>query len=97
MHISRRINVNKGGIPLNVFSATCRKYFSIKMIFYQVNYTFCGKPLYFPETCLKYNNFIGGIPLQLDRIWFQNYNISGKLPENLVVGYSLKKKTYRCK
>ena len=58
--------ISKGGIPLQVFPASCRKYFNFKMIFYQVNYNFSGKPPYFPATCLKYNNFIGGIPLQLD-------------------------------
>ena len=50
-----------------------------------VNYNFSGKPPYFPVTCLPYNNFIGSIPLQLYRKWFLSYNISGKLPENLVV------------
>ena len=57
-------------IPLQVFLASCRKYFKFKTIFYQVNYNFSGTPHYFPTTCLKYNNFIGGIPLQLDRKWF---------------------------
>ena len=40
------------------------KPFSIKLTTILV-----GKPLYFPATCLKYNNFIGGIPLQLDGKW----------------------------
>ena len=55
----------KGGIPLQVFPATYWKYFNFKMIFYQVNYNFNGKPPYIPDTCLKYNNFIGDIPLHL--------------------------------
>ena len=42
-------------------------YFNFKTILYQVNYIFSGKLPYFPATCLKYNNFIGGISLQLDR------------------------------
>ena len=58
--------ISKGGIPLQVFPASWRKYFNFKTIFYQVNYNFSGKPPCFPATCLKYNNFIGGIPLQLD-------------------------------
>ena len=32
----------KGGIPLQVFPATCRKYFNFKTIFYQLNYNFSG-------------------------------------------------------
>ena len=49
--------ISKGGIPLQVFPASCRKYFNFKIIFYQVNYNFSGKPPYFPATCLKYNNY----------------------------------------
>ena len=50
--------ISKGGIPLQVFPASFQKYFKFKMILYQVNYNFSGKPPYFPATCLKYNNFI---------------------------------------
>ena len=63
-------------IPLQVFPATCRKYFKFKTTYYQVNYNVSENPTYFPATCLKYNYFIEGkpysgyIPLQLDRKWF---------------------------
>ena len=43
---------------------------NFKTILYQVNYNCSGKPAYFPATCMKYNNFIEGIPLQFDRKWF---------------------------
>ena len=38
---------------------------------------------YSPATCLKYNKFIGGIPLQHDRKLFMVTSIFGKLPEKL--------------
>ena len=58
---------SKRGYQLQVFPASILKF---KIIFYQVNYNFIGKPPYFPATCLKYKNFIGGIPLQFYRKWF---------------------------
>ena len=60
-----------GIFELKVYAAaSCRQYFNFKTIFYQVNYNSSGKPPFFPVTCLQYNNFIGSIPLQLDRKWF---------------------------
>ena len=40
-------NISKGGIPLQVFPATCLKYCNFKTIFYKVNYNFSVNHLTF--------------------------------------------------
>ena len=63
--------ISKGVSHYKYFRQDAGKYFNFKTIFYQVSYNFSRKPPYFPATYLKYNNFIGGMPLQLDIKYFK--------------------------
>ena len=51
--------LSKGGIPLQIFRQVAGNILTLKTFSIKLTTILVGKPLYFPATCLKYNNFIG--------------------------------------